>query len=165
MVTSHKLPAVLIYEDYLLPCSQTFVQSQAESLKRFTPYYVGIRPVPDGLTLPQERRILLNHGGWRGTTREAFFRLAGIAPGLIKRLRTLKPVLVHAHFGPDALNALVLSRALGLPLIVTHHGYDVTTKAEYPVSYAHKRYLRRKPVLQRNGQLFLAVSGVISETG
>jgi len=163
MVTSHKNPAVLVYEDYLLPCSQTFVQSQAESLKRFTPYYVGIRPVPDGLTLPKERSVLLNHGGWRGTTREAFFRLAGIAPGLINRLRALNPVLVHAHFGPDALNALVLSRALGLPLIVTHHGYDVTTKAEFPVSYAHKRYLRRKPVLQRNGQLFLAVSRYIRD--
>ncbi len=163
MPTSHKNPTVLVYEDHLLPCSQTFVQSQAESLRRFTPYYVGIRPVRDGLTLPEERCILLNQGGWFGAAREGFFRLAGFAPGLINRLRSLNAVLVHAHFGPDALNALVLARGLGLPLIVTHHGYDVTTKAEFPVSYAHRRYLRRKPVLQRNGQLFLAVSHYIRD--
>lgn len=154
---------MLVYEDHLLPCSQTFVRSQAESFERFTPYYVGTRSVHDGLELPEERCIILNQGDWRGKVREALFRLAGTAPGLIHKLRELHPVLVHAHFGPDALNALVLARALDLPLIVTHHGYDVTTNAEFPVSYAHKRYFQRKSVLQRSGQLFLGVSRYIRD--
>ncbi len=34
-------PAVVIYRDWLLPPSETFVLGQAEALRRFTPYYVG----------------------------------------------------------------------------------------------------------------------------
>ena len=154
---------MLVYEDHLLPCSQTFVLNQAESFKRFTPYYVGIRPVRDGLDLPAHRSMFLNYGDGPGKIREALFRLAGLAPGLIRTLRPLKPALVHAHFGPDALNALVIAQTLDLPLIVTHHGYDVTTKPEFPISFAHKQYLRHKQVLQRGGQLFLAVSRYIRE--
>jgi colanic acid/amylovoran biosynthesis glycosyltransferase len=154
-------PAVLVYKDKLLPHSQTFVRAQAESLERFTPYYVGARFVPGGLPLPEDRSFILNRGSFIGRAREATFRLAGVAPGLLRKLRNLNPVLVHAHFGPDGLNGLTLARALDVPLIVTHHGYDATVKSEFPVSQAHKRYLRRKPLLQKGGQLFLAVSNFI----
>jgi len=155
------LPAVAVYEDYLLANSQTFVRSQAESLERFTPYYVGARHIPHGLTLPEDRCLILNRGNLAGGVREVLFRFGGIAPGLMRKLRQLQPVLVHAHFGPDGLNGVTLARALKVPLIVTHHGYDVTTKAEFPISRWHKRYLRKRPFLQRNANLFLAVSQYI----
>jgi colanic acid/amylovoran biosynthesis glycosyltransferase len=155
------LPAILVYEDYLLANSQTFVRSQAESFERFTPYYVGARHIPHGLSLPADRCLILNRGNLAGGVREVLFRFAGIAPGLVRKLRKLHPVLVHAHFGPDGLNGVTLARALKVPLIVTHHGYDVTTKAEFPISRWHKRYLRRRPFLQRNANLFLAVSHYI----
>lgn len=155
------LPAIAVYEDYLLANSQTFVRSQAESLERFTPYYVGARHIPHGLTLPEDRCLILNRGNLAGGVREVLFRFGGIAPGLMRKLRQLQPVLVHAHFGPDGLNGVTLARALKVPLIVTHHGYDVTTKAEFPISRWHKRYLRKRPFLQRNANLFLAVSQYI----
>jgi len=156
-------PAVLVYKDRLLPSSQTFVRAQAEALERFTPYYVGARFVPGGLPLPQDRSFILNRGSFPGKVREAVFRLAGTAPGLVRKLRQLNPVLVHAHFGPDGLNGLALARTLDVPLVVTHHGYDATVKPEFPVSLAHKRYLHRKHLLQRGGQLFLAVSKFIRD--
>ena len=54
------------------------------------------------------------------------FARIGYWGGLAERLRREQPALVHAHFAPDALAALPLARALGVPLIATLHGYDVT---------------------------------------
>jgi colanic acid/amylovoran biosynthesis glycosyltransferase len=154
-------PVVLVYKDKLLPSSQTFVRAQAESLERFTPYYVGARLLQGGLSLPEDRSFILNRGGFCGKVRETMFRLGGTAPQLLRKLRQLDPVLVHAHFGPDGLNGLRLAQALDIPMVVTHHGYDVTIKPEFPVSWAHRRYLRRRHLLQRNGRLFIAVSKFI----
>ena len=37
-----------------------------------------------------------------------------------------EPALIHAHFGPDGVLALPLARRLGVPLVTTLRGYDVT---------------------------------------
>src|SRR5208283_2783147 len=160
---SNRKPAVLVYEDELLPFSQTFVLAQAESFKGFTPYYVGAHRVAGGLPLPEERTFVLNRGDFAGKVRERLFRLGRIAPGLIHQLRHLNPALVHAHFGPDGLSAAKLARTLDVPLVVTHHGYDVTMKPEFAVSFTHKRYLRQKHVLQNSAHMFLAVSQYIMQ--
>ena len=41
-------------------------------------------------------------------------------------LRTENVALIHAHFGPGGLEMLALSRSLGIPLLVTFHGYDAS---------------------------------------
>ena len=156
-------PAVIIYKDRLLPGSQTFVLAQAESLERFTPYYVGARLVHQGLPLPNDRSFVMNRGDLSGKVREFFFRSIGLAPRLMRQLGQLDPVLVHAHFGPDGLSGLRLARAFEIPLVVSHHGYDVTIGHNFPVSLAHRRYLARKRQLQRGADLFLAVSNFIKQ--
>ncbi|MHA2018326.1 MAG: glycosyltransferase [Promethearchaeota archaeon] len=35
--------------------------------------------------------------------------------------------MIHAHFGPSALNILPLCKRLNLPLLVTFHGYDMSS--------------------------------------
>ncbi len=42
-----------------------------------------------------------------------------------------RPALIHAHFGPDACNAIGLAQALDLQLVTTFHGYDVTTSDKH----------------------------------
>lgn len=157
-------PAVLIYRDHLLSPSETFVRSQAEALQRFIPYYAGSRCVP-GLLLPKERIAVVNQGGLIGKTREASYKLFGIAPTFFECIRKLNPALVHAHFGPDGAGVLPLVRNLAIPLIVTFHGYDATWRDEYGRrhSYTYRVYLRRKEVLKREARLFIAVSHFIQE--
>jgi len=46
---------------------------------------------------------------------------------VIDRLRTEGATLIHAHFGPAGLRMLPVARELGIPLVVTFHGYDVTS--------------------------------------
>ena len=45
---------------------------------------------------------------------------------LQKALSAFAPTLIHAHFGPLAIIAAPVARSMGIPLIVTFHGYDVS---------------------------------------
>ena len=91
------------------------------------------------------------------------FKLFGIAPGLVERLRAVDPVLIHSHFGPDGLRALPLARKLSLPLIVTFHGSDATATDVRHVKapFGHRRYLVQRGVLRHGATLFIAVSEFI----
>lgn len=155
-------PAVLIYRTELLPPSETFVLSQALALTRFAPYFVGSNRV-QGLALPEGRSHFINVPGPFRSGRQALYRLTGFAPGLTRAMRRLRPVLVHAHFGLDSVPALWLTRRLKVPLVVTFHGYDATMKTEYARKYSfdYRRYLRWRPVVQKEAALFLAVSEFI----
>ncbi|MCA1991984.1 MAG: glycosyltransferase, partial [Coleofasciculus sp. S288] len=152
-------PAVIIYCDHLLPYSATFVRSQAEALEHFTPYYAGSRFI-SGLPLPDGRALVINRGGVQGQISEVAYKLWGIAPSFVQQLQQLKPVLLHAHFGPDGVRAMPLSEKLAIPLVVTFHGYDATIKDEYArrSTYSHRVYLQRKTVLQRKARLIVAAS-------
>jgi glycosyltransferase involved in cell wall biosynthesis len=155
-------PTVVIFCDHLLYLSETFIRAQARALRQFSPVYAGSRRV-HGLELPAGSSYTINPGDTVGKIREVVFKLFGKAPDLVRRLRALDPVLVHAHFGPDGLRALPLSRQLGLPLIVTFHGSDAT--ALHPrrkqAPFGHRRYLAHKDVLRHGASLFLAVSDFI----
>jgi glycosyltransferase involved in cell wall biosynthesis len=138
------------------------VRSQAEALQQFIPYYTGSLRVP-GLSLPEERTLVLNQGGLLGKTSEVSYKLFGFAPAFLKRISKLNPALLHAHFGPNGTMALPLVQNLAVPLIVTFHGYDATVKDEYSrrLSYSYRVYLRRKELLKHEGRLFIAVSEFI----
>jgi colanic acid/amylovoran biosynthesis glycosyltransferase len=155
-------PTLIVFCDHLLYPSETFVRAQAQALQRFTPVYAGSRRVP-GLDLPPESTFTVSSGDRNGRIREVLFKLFGIAPDLIERLRALDPVLMHAHFGPDGLRALPLARKLGLPLIITFHGSDATATDVRNVGapFGHRRYLVQRSVVRRGGTLFIAVSEFI----
>lgn len=158
-------PAVLIYRDWLLASSETFVLAQAEALRHFTPYYVGSR-FKKGLLTPQERTLILNRGGLLGWANQIPYTLAGFAPTFFQRLRKLNPVLVHAHFGVSGVLALPLRRQLQIPMLVTYHGHEELITDEFArQSYFTHRvlYLRRKEVLKREAELFIAVSNYCKE--
>lgn len=155
-------PNIVVFRDHLLSPSETFVLRQSEALNNFVPYYVGSRLV-EGLSLPEGRTLTVNRGGLSGKAEEAAFKFLGRAPGLIRRLRKIKPALIHAHFGLDGVKALNLSRILQVPLLVTFHGYDATVGDEYArrSSRSHRAYLRHREALRSEASLTIAVSEFI----
>jgi glycosyltransferase involved in cell wall biosynthesis len=161
-MTMDPRPTVIIFCDHLLYLSETFIRAQGQALRQFSPAYAGSRRVA-GLDLPAGSCYTINSGNTAGKAREVVFKLFGRAPNLVRRLRALDPVLVHAHFGPDGLRALPISRQLGLPLIVTFHGSDATAlnPRRGEASFSHRRYLAHRDVLQRGATLFLAVSDFV----
>jgi colanic acid/amylovoran biosynthesis glycosyltransferase len=152
-------PTVVVFCDHLLYPSETFIRAQGQALRRFSAVYAGSRRVR-GLDLPTESTYTISSGDTIGRIREMLFKLFGTAPTLVQKLRSLGPVLMHAHFGPDGLRALPLAQRLGLPLLVTFHGSDATaTDIRFAkATYGYRRYLVKKEVLQRGASMFIAVS-------
>jgi glycosyltransferase involved in cell wall biosynthesis len=153
---------VAIFSSLLLPPSQTFVKGLGEQLEKFAPLYVGSRFTP-GLSLPPDITLVVNQGGFKGTVAELSFKLWGIAPNLVRRLREFNPVLINAQFGLSGALALPLAKKLQIPLIVHFRGADATVKAD-AVRYAslnHWLFFRRLKVLQQEATLFIAVSEFI----
>lgn len=135
-----KRPVVAVFRAPLFNASETFVRAQATGLIRYQPLVIGRE---DKGNIPPELagRVLLNPS--------------------VERVRSFAPALVHAHFGTDGLRALPLADRLGVPLITSLRGYDVSRSTSAlllsgRLSWMH--YALRRRVLQRRGTLFLAVS-------
>ena len=153
-------PSVAIFRSPVFHAHETFVSGHAAGLVRYRPLIVGLEDkghVPPGL----EGRILLAR-----SAAERFAVKLGRTRSLERRLRPFAPVLVHAHFGPDGLLALPLAEALGVPLVTTLHGYEVSrTRGRLlrsgRLSWVRYALLRRR--LMERGRLFLAVSDSLRE--
>ncbi len=160
-------PAVLVYAEPLLTRSMTFIRTQAEALASFTPYYVSPHYLRDGLPLPRERVVVMRGGQGRfSRLTEVPFKLLGVAPFFARRLRKLRPALLHAHFGFAGLRSLPLARTLGIPLVVTFQGCDATLYDEFLRTnsfYSGRVYLRRRGALDVGATLFIAVSFFIRD--
>lgn len=159
---------VLIYRKALLPLSETFIKEQALALRDWRPVLVGRRLLDqlplDGLDVrvlgPQDSSFL-SRLIWKVSTS------ARVTASHIKRALELeRPALVHAHFGPDALDAWPLARSLGLPMLVTLHGYDINTHREWWEAGNGGSGMRHYPrrllqLAQQPGVGFIAVSQAI----
>lgn len=152
---------VAIYRDCLLYKSETFIRAQAEAIRRYRPHYVCMRRVSD-LDFADGRVLVLNRGDVVGRASERAFKAFGISPLVTRAARRLRPAVLHAHMGPDGAVALPLARQLGVPLVVTFHGYDATmTDDALRRSRLGRIYVRRRETLARQARLFIAVSDFI----
>ena len=70
-------------------------------------------------------------------------------PADVALLRREQAKLMHVHFGTDALGAAPLARALGIPLLVTLHGFDVNIDSTWWESGAGGRLMRDYPARLR----------------
>lgn len=157
-------PRVLIFRSRLLPASETFIQAQAAALTRYEPYFLGRKRVR-GLALPAERQCVINESRLLGRVYDRMFTSNGYLPARVRReLNGIRPALVHAHFAVDGCLALPVARALGVPLIVTMHGYDVTTSDavfKRRSDRALRQFPERRATLFREAAQFIAISNFI----
>ena len=147
-------PTVAVFRSPLFNPSETFVRSHLAALKRYRPIAVGL--VAKGEA--EWPRFLLT------SSERLALTLSGRAGGAAARLKSEAPVLVHAHFGTDGLLALPLAERLGVPLVTTLHGHEMSrTRARLLASgrLSWMRYaLLRRRLIERGG-LFLAVSEAV----
>lgn len=156
-------PNMLIYRNLLLNASETFIKEQAESFSHFTPYYVGLR-LTENISLPTDRTLFLSKGSLFGKIKERAVQMYGFPRGFVQEVHSLSPVLIHSHFGQDAAFVLPLVEQLSLPLIVTFHGYDITTRDECAdSSLTQKIYFQRRNDLMKKATLFIAISRFIQK--
>ena len=145
-------PLVAVFRSALFNASEGFVQAQAAGLTRYRPLVVGLEDKGNADPALAGRILLAGHA--------LGFRLGRVG-ATAERLRPYRPALVHAHFATDGLLALPLAESLGVPLVTTLHGYDVSrSRARMLCSgrLSWMRYALFQRRLQDRGQLFLAVS-------
>lgn len=160
---------VLVFRSVALARSETFIRTQLLALRRWQGVLVAEREAEGGIALdglpvcrlsprvPLKLRQLRRRVPiWRDTPWAADVAL----------LRAQNAQLMHVHFGTDALEAAPLARALGLPMLVTLHGFDVNIAPAWWESGAGGRLMRRYPerlrhIARQPGVGFLAVSQAV----
>lgn len=161
---------VLVYRNELLPVSETFIKEQVLALENWRAVLVGRKRL-DQLSLDDLNVRIIGAASPTFSSRVSWkaHRLLRSIPSHIKRsLEAETPYLVHAHFGPDALDAWPLARALNLPMLVTLHGYDINTYRDWweagKGGPAMRTYPRRLLKLVEQPHIgFIAVSEAIRQ--
>jgi glycosyltransferase involved in cell wall biosynthesis len=153
-------PIAIIFRSAVFNASERFIQDQAAALTRWRPLVLGLER--KGEIVPRLRdAIVAESAGER-----LAFRLRGRGGRIEAKLRVARPALIHAHFGTDGLLVLPLARTLGVPLVTSLRGYDVTRSDRALLGSGRlswMRYAVGKKRLQRSGALFLAVSNALRE--
>jgi glycosyltransferase involved in cell wall biosynthesis len=124
---------VLIYRNELLPISETFIKEQILALTEWRAVLIGHRKLRQ-LALEDLDVRVLEPQNWNLQSRLLWKvdRFFGTVPRSVRRtLEIEQPSLIHAHFGPDALNAWPIAKTLDIPMLVTLHGYDINTYREW----------------------------------
>jgi glycosyltransferase involved in cell wall biosynthesis len=154
-------PRVIVFRKRMLPYSETFVAAQGNHLSHWQAVYAGATEERSGIALLERApTCILNREvpKWRAPLASWTFKRFGKIPAAwLCKLRGYQPSLLHVHFGPDALfMGIPLSRALGVPLVVTFHGFDITINAP------ESRYQRERPKLFEQATQIIAVSDFIA---
>lgn len=156
--TRSQLPGVLIYSPQLLPTVRHYVREHAFRLRRYRPVLAGRRRV-EGTPIGDFENFTFPSSavGW---LREFNFLLTGIDSELASFIRHHRIELIHAHFGPGGTEIIATAARLGIPLVVTFHGWDVKLGAEAAarVSPYERLYRRRLPWLFRDAKKVICVS-------
>lgn len=157
-------PKVLLFRNELLPASETFIPAQAAALRLFDPRFAGVHAALNSLRLPSQPVLLESDASFMGKLRRRVFWRSSFAPALYRRIEELKPALIHAHFAVDGAAALPIARRLGVPLVVTLHGYDITSSdATWKSSPQGRRYLKSRERLWEEAAAFLCISRFLYE--
>jgi colanic acid/amylovoran biosynthesis glycosyltransferase len=154
---------VLIFRGQLLPPSETFVLAQAVALERYRPVFCGLTDAPRSLPVPRPIRLTRHDALFARYRMEAYRRLHW-APGFHRSVRRAHPALIHSHFAVDGTDALGMQKNLHLPMVVTLHGFDVSTSDEdFARSRSGRLFLSRRQQLWQTASHFVCVSNAIRE--
>jgi colanic acid/amylovoran biosynthesis glycosyltransferase len=157
-----KQARILIFRSALLPISETFIREQAEALRHFQPVYAGLTRNLSGLPASSPSILLTHSSGRSAQLAKLLYQLSGYAPSFKAEAKKADPALIHAHFALDGVAALPLAAHLKVPLLISLHGYDVTTHdSGLRKSISGRFYLHRRQQLWDRADMFLCVSEFI----
>jgi glycosyltransferase involved in cell wall biosynthesis len=150
---------LVIWRSALLSGSETFVRHHGDALTRWRPSYLGATRVESDLARASDLLAYPSVADRRAFLR---LRLTGSSPRLRQLLAAARPDLVHAHFGGDGWLVSDAVRRLGVPLVVTVHGHDVTRQPAAGGVHG-LRYRRNLRTVFARAAVIVAVSGFIRE--
>jgi glycosyltransferase involved in cell wall biosynthesis len=141
-----------------LPYSETFIYDQVQHQSRFRATAFARRRGGAPERFPYEHVVSL------GPIERKLYEFWRIAPTFSRQLRAIGAKAAHAHFGTNGVLAMPFARALGIPLAVTFHGYDVGAllpQNKYTSTYF--RYQRQAPAMFDYASLLLCASQELAD--
>ena len=159
MITSERVVAT--FRSELVRAAEAFIVEQPQPMARYASRLIGLRRCRAGTSIDVPRdAVVLNETGPIGRMAASAFALGLCGPTIVRRLRELRPSVLHAHFGPEGARCLDLARQVGVPLVTTYHGFDVQRPVEElrRGTIGDRLYVRRRPRLAAEGALHIAVS-------
>jgi glycosyltransferase involved in cell wall biosynthesis len=154
----------LIFRERLLAPSETFIVEQAKALHHYHPILVGLRRTEPHLEHPLLEILRSNGSGIRDKISANLYRKLPNGAEFFRLLRAVDPSIIHAHFATDAIQALPIAHKLNLPLIVSLHGFDVTSSVEaMRNSFSGRHFLKNRGRLFAEASIFLCVSRFIRD--
>jgi glycosyltransferase involved in cell wall biosynthesis len=145
----------LVYRDRIGVRSEIgFLRRQYIGFTRLHPVWIGRTVLGDADEVGSDV-IRLGGRGPLGGLRRLGFRYAGYAPPV----GVENPAVLHAQFARGGALALPLARALGLRMVVTLHGGDVSKRKNWRGTVLARRW----PALVRETARFVCVSGAVAE--
>jgi glycosyltransferase involved in cell wall biosynthesis len=151
-------PTVMIYAPHLLVTFQHYIREHALRLRRYRPVLAGRRRVP-GIPISDLPHFLIGPD-FSDRPREFHFLLTGQNAGLQAFILKNNVRLIHAHFGPGGSEIMQIASRLGIPMVVTFHGWDVKlgTEASVGMNFYERLYRRRLPRLLQSAKKVICVS-------
>lgn len=139
--TAATRPAAIVFRKRILPWSETFIAAQSGAMTRYAPVLVGYSRDPSGAAyLVGRPQLILDEHSVFPALEKFLLKSAGRAPRRwLRAIADTHPKVLHAHFGSSALPASRIARALGIPLVVTYHGMDITVRAKTEAEAARRR--------------------------
>lgn len=134
------------------PLSQNWIHTQIKHLEGWTPIVLAHRTANlDTVEWIPEYYSRYDYLPWLLAKGEgAFFRVFGFHPSHYIMARLCTVDVLHAHFGFQGWKALRLKQLLGVPLVTTFYGKDIS---ELPRD--DPKWKRRYETLFEKGDLFL----------
>ncbi len=146
----------LVYRDRIgAPSEIGFLRRQYVGFTRLRPVWIGRTLLPDAGAVG-DTALRLGNDGLLGPVRRVLFRHAALAPAV--DVPDLAPVL-HAQFARGGALALPLAHALGLQIVVTLHGGDVSKRKNWQRTVLSRRW----PALVREAFSFVCVSHAVAD--
>jgi len=170
MRINQSCPKVLVYKTQALPLSETFIREQMLHLSEWESVLVCRAIIDTSLDLSSLNVRLLeeNNSFLSKVFRYIRRTMKWAATGDLKALRKENGQVMHVHFGTEAVRVWPLVKALGLPMLVTLHGYDINTYKDWWKSGGGGRRMKNYPsqllrLSKYQDVQFIAVSDAIKK--
>lgn len=135
------------YKSVLLPISETFILEQTAAFKRWMPKLFGLFNYKNGLNLTSVDHLIL-----RPSRLNLWLKLLDRITGpqvlklkLTRVIADYKPQLIHIHFGTELYQNWDNFFKLGVPIVTTLHGKDITVRSDVWKSGAYGRSMMGYP--------------------
>lgn len=162
---------VVVLRNDLLWNSETFILEQARFFKKWNVVLVGRNKIENGLDLsdiqyeiiPKLRDNMLQR--WLTKFKDFFWIKNRKIENFIK---SLKPDLIHIHFGMDAILYWKSIKDLDTPIFITLHGCDINTNKDWWHSGEGGKLMENYPerlisIASQSNVKFIAVSKAIQQ--